>query len=198
MADTNNMPEGTDSIIDTATRQSDSPASNGSSGRATSGNLTRTDATDSLIKDGGDEAGNGGIRGMFSNATDKIRDEAGTRVQGFVGQGLERGSATLSNISTLVGDTAAQIEEKLGPQYGGYARTASETLTRYADTLKNKNPDELVDDARELVRKSPGIALGAAAIVGFGLIRLIKAGIDNDGAGRRPSSGNGNSNRDDR
>lgn len=191
MADTNNMPEGTDSIIDTNT----------GNGGTTSANLTRTtrgDATDSLIDD---NAGTkeGGIRGMFSTATDKIRDEAGTRVQGFVGQGLERGSATLSNISTLVGDTAAQIEEKLGPQYGGYARTASETLNRYADSLKNKNPDELVDDARELVRKSPGIALGAAAIVGFGLIRLIKAGLETDSAGRKTApSADSTPKRDDR
>ena len=191
MADTNNMPEGTDSIIDTNTGQ----------GGTTSANLTRTtrgDATDSLIDDNSG-AKEGGIRGMFTNATDKIRDEAGTRVQGFVGQGLERGSATLSNISTLVGDTAAQIEEKLGPQYGGYARTASETLNRYADSLKNKNPDELVDDARELVRKSPGIALGAAAIVGFGLIRLIKAGLETDSAGRKTApSADSTLKRDDR
>jgi hypothetical protein len=44
--------------------------------------------------------------------------------------------------------------------------------------LENKDPDELVDDAREIVRKSPGVALAGAAIVGFGLVRLLKAGIE--------------------
>jgi ElaB/YqjD/DUF883 family membrane-anchored ribosome-binding protein len=189
MADTNNLPEGTDSIIEGA------GTTGGYTGGSDSGMGSTpsfgSDATDSLISgsgtssgfssDAGDK-GAGGVRGMIDSASGKIRDEAGTRARGFVSQGLERGSTTLANISTLVGDTAQQIEEKLGPQYGGYARTASDTLTRYADTLKNKNPDELVDDAREFVRKSPGIALGAAAVVGFGLIRLIKAGIDGDSA----------------
>jgi len=200
MADTNNLPEGTDTIIDGAGVGSSSGT--GSAGGAGQGGLASSTSssgnTDSLITTGSTSSGSssgsdsssgssggkaGGVRGMVGSATTKIKDEAGTRARGFVSDGLQRGSATLTNISTLVGDTVEQIEEKLGPQYGDYARTASQTLTRYADTLANKDPDELVDDARDLIRKSPGVALGAAAIVGFGLIRLIKAGVDGDSSG---------------
>ncbi|MDB5253870.1 MAG: hypothetical protein JWP27_3039 [Flaviaesturariibacter sp.] len=187
MADTNNLPEGTDTIIDGAGVGSSGGAGQGglASSTSTSGNTDSMITTGSTSSGGGDSSSgkSGGVRGMVGSATTKIKDEAGTRARGFVSQGLERGSATLTNISTLVGDTVEQIEEKLGPQYGDYARTASQTLTRYADTLANKDPVELVDDARELIRKSPGVALGAAAIVGFGLIRLIKAGVDGDSTG---------------
>lgn len=130
-----------------------------------------------------------GVRGFFSNASSKARDEAANRARSFLGQGLERGGTTLTNVSQLVNDTVEQIEEKLGPQYGEYARTASQTLERYAQTLTNKNPDELVDDVRTLVRKSPGAALGAAAVVGFSIVRIIKAGLEDQVGNRTGSTG---------
>ncbi len=48
-------------------------------------------------------------------------------------------------------------------------------------TLANKDPDELIDDTRGFVRKSPGIALAGAAIIGFVLARLIKTGLPESG-----------------
>ena len=40
-----------------------------------------------------------------------------------------------------------------------------------------KDPDELIDDTRNFVRNSPGIALAGAAVVGFVVARLIKTGL---------------------
>ena len=45
-----------------------------------------------------------------------------------------------------------------------------------ANSLAAKDADELIDDTREFVRKSPGVALAGAAIVGFALVRLVKSG----------------------
>ena len=45
-------------------------------------------------------------------------------------------------------------------------------------SVRDKDIDELLDDARALVRKSPAVAIGAAATLGFVLARLISAGID--------------------
>lgn len=154
-----------------------------STGAASNGSSTADDTND----DGSSKSG--GVRGMISTAGTKARDEAANRARGFVGQGLSSGSATLGNVANIIEDTVEQIGERLGPQYADYARTASQTIQRYASTLENKDPDELVDDAREIVRKSPGIALAGAAIVGFGLVRLLKAGIEEgqNGTGNRKS-----------
>jgi hypothetical protein len=203
MADTTNkLPEGTDTVIEgggaggsggglgtsgTGLQGGSPSTATNSTGARTS--VTASDAqTDALITGGtassssesSSSGSSGGIRGMVSNVSTKARDEAANRARGFVGEGLKSGSTTLGNISTLIGDTVSQIEEKLGPQYAGYARTASDTIQRYATTLENKDPDELVDDARDLVRKSPGVALAGAAIIGFGLVRLLKAGMPDD------------------
>ena len=183
MADTNNLPKG---------NNANAGASGGAGTPPPIGGVSPTpqtpssDNTDSLITPG-DNADTGskasGVLGMVSSASGKVADEAGTRAKSFLSQGLERGSETLTNISTLIDDTVGQIEEKLGPQYAGYARTASETLNRYADRVAQKDPDELVDDARELIRKSPSVALSAAAVIGFGLIRLVKAGAEGNAGG---------------
>lgn len=219
MADNkNNLPEGTDTVIAGAGLTSDTtPGRSGTTiqGGNTSqqGNATgartavtgsanaSTDTSTDLITSGGDTGSSGGgagssdgqrsgVRGFVSNASTKAREEAANRTRSFVGQGLERGSTTLTNVSQLVNDTVGQIEEKLGPQYGDYARTASQALDRYAQTLASKDPDELAEDVRDFVRKSPGVALGAAAVVGFSLVRLIKAGMpdEQDGGTRARSN----------
>ena len=41
-----------------------------------------------------------------------------------------------------------------------------------------KDVDAIADDARALVRKSPGMVIGAAAAVGFVVARLLSAGLD--------------------
>lgn len=195
MADTTNkLPEGTDTVIGDAgtgaSGTSTSGAINSASARtsATTGD-TQTDAlitgnggasssrSDSLGDASGSDAGNGGIRGMVSNVTGKAKDEALGRARGFVGEGLKSSSTTLGNIANIIEETVEQIGERLGPQYGDYAKTASQTIQRYASTLENKDPDELVDDARDLIRKSPAVAITGAAILGFGLVRLLKAGM---------------------
>ena len=83
----------------------------------------------------------------------------------------------LANVGKLVGDTASGLDERLGPEYGDYARRAAETLESTANRLASKDPDELIDDTRNFIRKSPGVALAGAAIVGFALARLVKSGL---------------------
>lgn len=211
MADTTNkLPEGTDTVIEAGgtggssggTGRSGTGISGGSTSSATNATGGRTSTTssdtqtDALITGtkGSDEdtgSGNGGgIRGMVSNVTGKARDEAMGRARGFVGEGLKSSSTTLGNIANIIEETVEQIGDKLGPQYGDYAKSASQTIQRYATTLENKDPDELVDDARALIRKSPTLAITGAAILGFGLVRLLKAGLpEEDSNGTRDRQG---------
>jgi ElaB/YqjD/DUF883 family membrane-anchored ribosome-binding protein len=86
----------------------------------------------------------------------------------------------LSGLSKLIGETAGQIDEKLGEQYGDYARRAAEAVGGAAKTLDEKDIDQLAEDARDFVRKSPAVAIGAAAIVGFVLMRMMR-GSSKDG-----------------
>lgn len=111
------------------------------------------------------------------------REQAGT----FAGQATEgaRAAATtakektgtaLHGLAKLISDTAETVDSKLGPQYGDYARHAAESVAGAAKSLDEKDIDQLVTDARDFVRKSPAVAIGAAAVVGFVLMRLARGG----------------------
>lgn len=88
----------------------------------------------------------------------------------------DRTGTALHSLSKLIADTAETVDSRMGPQYGDYARKAAESVAGTARTLDEKDVDQLVSEARDFVRKSPAVALGAAALVGFVLMRLARGG----------------------
>ncbi|HEY5458411.1 MAG TPA: hypothetical protein VIJ81_02940 [Sphingomicrobium sp.] len=155
MADPKELPEGTDAVI---------------AGASTTENEEALIVRESTARDKALE--------KIKSGTDRLSGQAADKARGLVGQGLERGGEALANVSKLVGDTAAGLDERLGEEYGDYARKAASALEEAANKVSAKNPDELIDDTREFVRKSPGVALAGAAIIGFALVRLVKSGLD--------------------
>jgi ElaB/YqjD/DUF883 family membrane-anchored ribosome-binding protein len=91
-------------------------------------------------------------------------------------EGKARASDALSSLGKVVSDNATTIDEKLGTRYGDYARTAARSMQETAAKIEAKDLNELGDDAKEFVRKSPGVAVGLAAFAGFLLARLFKGG----------------------
>ena len=90
-------------------------------------------------------------------------------------QGKEKASDALAQLGKVVAENAPQIDERLGSQYGDYARSASRSLQETAAKIDAKSVDELGDDAREFVRKSPGLAVGLAAVAGYMIARLFRS-----------------------
>ncbi|HET7606753.1 MAG TPA: hypothetical protein VFK28_11875 [Sphingomicrobium sp.] len=146
------------------------------------------DVTGSGSPKGGLASSSGGSgRGTAQGIADRIRsgreqlsNQAGDKARGLVTQGLERTSEALANVARMVGDTAPGIDERLGEDYGGYARRAAGAIENVANTIAEKDPDELIEDTRNFVRNSPGIALAGAAVVGFVVARLVKSGLARD------------------
>lgn len=113
----------------------------------------------------------------FGSTASSFTDQAGAKVRDYTSQGKDRAVEALDNVAGLVGDAAAQVSDRLGEQYGGYIQQAAEAVGGLANTLREKDADELFDDARNLVRNSPGIAIAAAAAVGFLIARVVKSGL---------------------
>jgi len=173
------LPEGTDTIIEGAANigaiTTDRAARSGDDGDD-GGTLTIED-TDVNTEITGSRGGGEGLAGRLRSGREKIASQAGDKARGLVTQSLERTSEALANVSRMVGDTADGIEERLGPDYGNYARRAAGAIENVANTIAEKDPDELIEDTRNFVRNSPGIALAGAAVVGFVVSRLIKSGL---------------------
>lgn len=93
-------------------------------------------------------------------------------------QGKTKASDALSTLGKTISDSATSIDEKLGVQYGDYARTAARSIQETAAKLEAKDLGELGDDVKEFVKKSPGVAIGIAAVAGFAVAKLLSGGSD--------------------
>lgn len=87
--------------------------------------------------------------------------------------GKTKASDALAALGQTISGSAATIDEKLGVQYGDYARSAARKVQETAASLESKDFAELGEDLKEAVRKSPALAVGIAAVAGFALARLF-------------------------
>jgi ElaB/YqjD/DUF883 family membrane-anchored ribosome-binding protein len=126
----------------------------------------------------------GGPRQALKQASGKLTAQAGDKARSFAEMGKERAGGALEQLAAMLEDAAGQVDGKLGAQYGQYARSAAEQVQGFSSAVKEKDVDQLLDDARALVRKSPAVAIGAAATLGFVLARLIQAGLDENASNR--------------
>lgn len=170
MADqkTADLPEGTDTVIE------------GANIGALTTDPTVSEEEGQMIEIGDTDRSGNALTGRIREGREKLASQAGDKARGLVTQGLERTSEALANVAKMVGDTASGIDERLGEDYGNYARRAADKIESVANAIADKDPDELIEDTRSFVRDSPGIALAGAAVVGFVVARLVKSGLAKD------------------
>ena len=99
MADQKELPEGTDTVIAGAS--------------VTSENEEQMIVREPRARDK--------VLGKVREGRGKLAGQAADKTRGLVGQGLERSSEALANVSKLVGDTATGLDDRLGAEYGDYA-----------------------------------------------------------------------------
>lgn len=109
---------------------------------------------------------------------DPLKEQATKTAMSAAGVAKDKTGTAMQSLAKLITDTAGTVDAKLGPQYGDYARQAAEAVAGAADTLDSKDIDQLMTEARDFVRKSPAVAIGAAAVAGFVLMRLAKGSDD--------------------
>ena len=157
------LPEGTDHIVAGASGSSEGRDGNGFV--ASAGGSSGTDRLVSQVKD----------------QVTSLRGQATDRVRGFADDGKGRVTGLLENVSEVIKDAAKSVDERLGEDYGEHAHRAAGAVSEFAGRIRDKSVDDIFDDTRDFVRKSPVIAIGIAAVAGFALFRVIKSGLDDAG-----------------
>lgn len=156
------LPEGTDHVVRGASAEGDGAAS-------------FIGAKDKLV---------GQVREQVST----LRGQATSKARGFADDGKARATSLLDDFSEVIDEAAQAVERKFGADYADYAHRASGAVSGLADKVRSRTIDDLIDDTRDFVRKSPGIAIGIAAVAGFMLVRLIKTGLDETSGGREAAN----------
>lgn len=170
------LPEGTDAIIAGAGVGDD--GDDVTAGAAGGGDRTAGSAETHARNEAQDEGATGALFGRF----DDLRGQATDRARDFAQVGKDRAASALDSLVQTVEDAASEIDDKLGSQYGDYARRAAAGIGNFSDSFRDKDVDDLFADARALIAKSPAVAIGTAAALGFVVARLARAGMPDGGA----------------
>ena len=185
------IPEGTDQIIGGAAVDSPSAGGTSSGGFVASGGGGNSNSSS-----GGGSGGGSTTDKLVSQVREQVsslRGQATDKLRGVADDSKSRATGLLDDISAIIEDAARSIDERLGSEYGDYAHRASGAVSSFAGKIRDKDVEELLDDTRSVVRQSPTVAIAAAAVVGFALMRVIRTGLDDVGIGssRGGSGGSG-------
>src|SRR5438132_61249 len=102
------------------------PNASGDCAMATSESLP--EGTDHIT----DQAAGTGARPSSSRIADeigKLRDQASDKAFAFANQGKDRATNALEELAKVVNDAAATVDEKVGSDYGDYARRAADAVS---------------------------------------------------------------------
>jgi len=103
-----------------------------------------------------------------------LAGQASTKARDAATKGKDKAAEAVGSLAKMLEDSAGTVDSKFGKQYGDYARSAASTVAGLATSLDKKDLDELAAATKDLVKKNPAVSVGAAAVLGFVLARLLK------------------------
>ena len=151
--------------------------------KSAAGATKPSDATAlSKVGEAAQEAGN-----RVKEAAGALAADAGEQAKGFARNQIEAGAEFLGNIGRSV-TAAADTLEPDAPQIAGFVRDVASSVSDLSSTIRGQSPEALLDTASSYVRQNPALVLGAAAVCGFALTRLLQGGTWN-ASRTRPTGG---------
>jgi hypothetical protein len=120
-----------------------------------------------------------GLTSLSSQATSTVKD--------VLNQQVNAGAKLAGHVAESVKRAADNLDQNV-PQLAGLVRGAAAKIEALSAEARNKSVDELFLDASGFARRRPALVFGAAAVVGFALFRILKAGASNE-AERRGQDG---------
>jgi F0F1-type ATP synthase membrane subunit b/b' len=125
-------------------------------------------------------------KSQIGSATDKAK--------GFAGEQKDMAATQLSGIAAAINKVAEELSRTDQGAVAGYARDLAGGVTKFADTVHDKDVDDLMGMAQDFGRRQPVAFLGAAALAGFVASRFALASAhrrDNGDSSDINGGGNG-------
>lgn len=115
------------------------------------------------------------IKQQTSSTARAVGEAIGHKAEEVADKSREAGAegvARAARTAEAVADAVADV-----PAVADYVRGAAQKIERLAGDLREKKVGELLSSAAEFGRSQPVAMLAGAALVGFALSRVIKAGV---------------------
>jgi ElaB/YqjD/DUF883 family membrane-anchored ribosome-binding protein len=163
----------------TATSESGDKAEAGAKSHFTRAMEEAKAGAQALGKEAMDKAGE--VRGKLHDASDEFAGQARARTgkardkaSELANEGKSQASKAMTGLGKFVEEQGDTVDGAVGEKYGDYVRTAGKSIQETATKLDEKSFEEMGEDAKEFVRKSPALAVGMAAAAGFLLARVLR------------------------
>jgi ElaB/YqjD/DUF883 family membrane-anchored ribosome-binding protein len=131
------------------------------------------------------------VIGQLKEQVSSLKGQAGDRARGFADDGKRQATDLLSNLAQVLQDAAASVEERLGSQYSGIGNRAADAVNSLSSRIDEKSVDDLIEDARAFVQRSPAVAIGVAALIGFAVARVARSGVAEMSSGQSDTGSTG-------
>lgn len=113
-----------------------------------------------------------------SDMARKLRDSAQTAAASSKEYAADALHGLAETTRSLAGKLGDEDEDGDGGRMAGYARAAAERMEGLSAQVRDLDSGEIVDTTRSAIRDNPVLVIGAAALAGFALARLLKGGSD--------------------
>ena len=115
------------------------------------------------------------IKQQTSSTARAVGEAIGHKAEEVADRSREAGAEGVSRAARTAGAVADAVADV--PAVADYVRGAAQKIERLAGDLREKKVGELLSSAADFGRSQPLAMLAGAALVGFALSRVIKAGV---------------------
>jgi hypothetical protein len=105
-----------------------------------------------------------------------VGDAVGPKAEDIANRSKVAGADAVAGVARTAQALADTVAPD-SPAIADYVRGAGQKIDRLASDLRDKKVGDLLTSAAEFGRSQPVIMLAGAALVGFALSRLVKAGV---------------------
>ena len=120
-------------------------------------------------------------------AASQLAGEARDKVEAAATQQKSKGADYIGAIAGAMNRAAGEFENEV-PQAAHYIRQASEQVSGFADTVRQRDVRELLGEVQDFARRQPTLFFGGAVILGFAALRFLKSATPAETASNGPTA----------
>lgn len=117
----------------------------------------------------------GQARQTASQVTSQVSDQAQQTAQTQLASRKEQATSGLDSVANVLQQVGQQLRQNDQQQIGHYADLAAGQVSRASGYLRQRNFNQLVEDAQDFARQQPEIFLGGAFVLGLLGARFLKS-----------------------
>jgi hypothetical protein len=110
----------------------------------------------------------------FKQAAQNYASDASEKVASAMREQKSAGADYINGIAQAVHRAAGEFDREI-PQASQYIHKAAEQMESLAETVRQRDPRELMGEVQDFARRQPTLFFGGAMLLGFAALRFLKS-----------------------